>query len=74
MDRYPFIAMFERHGAWLSAVMAFGFLALVLIIGWNSLNPAIVAFAALGAAVVWLLLRTLTEIIRLLSETLIPRP
>lgn len=74
MDRYPFIALFERHGARMSAVIALGFLVLVLLIGSSLLKPATVAFAILGSAVVWLLLRTMTEIVRLLSETLIPRP
>ena len=74
MDRYPFIALFERHGAWLSAVIALGFLVLVLLIGRSSLNLTIVALDVLSAVVIWLLLRTLTEIVRLLSETLIPRP
>lgn len=74
MDRYPFIALFERYGAWLSAFVALGFFALVLYLGLDSLKPTTVALAVVGAAVVWLLLRTFTEIVRLLSETLIPRP
>ena len=75
MGRYPFIALFERHGVTLSLAIALVFLGLgLLLVQQSALGPGAALLAVLGAAVLWLLLRMLTDIVRLLSETLIPRP
>jgi len=76
MREYPFLRLFDGYGAWLSLVIALGFLGLTLLLLAQSslLNMAGAALALLGAVVLWLFLRTLTDIVKLLSETLIPRP
>ena len=73
MRSYPFLTLIDRHGGWLSAGVALGILGLSLALlpapSWVS-----VALACLVALTIWLSLRVLTDIVRLLSETLIPRP
>lgn len=75
MRDYPFLRLFERYGTWLSLAVSLAFLCLALLVIRQFVPDLIGAtLAFLGAVVLWLFLQTLTEIIRLLSETLIPRP
>ena len=73
MRNFPFLSLIERHGGWLSAGIALGFLGLCLCLPPAFSWPG-AALACLVAVTIWLLLRVLTDIVRLLSETLIPRP
>lgn len=75
MGSFPCLGFLERNGVWLSAALALSFLVIGL---YGTMVEAPNTFGAilvvLGAIAVWGLMRLLSEIARLLSETLIPRP
>jgi hypothetical protein len=75
MESYPYLLLVERHGQWLSAALALGFLGLGLCLTMAaSPNWLGAALVLLGSLAIWGFMRLLTDVARLLSETLIPRP
>jgi hypothetical protein len=75
MRSYPYLVLMERHGSWLSVIVALG----VLLFGVALAPPGPhhwvgIAVSVAAAVLAWGFMRLLTDISRLLSETLIPRP
>jgi len=74
MNSYKFIDLFQKYGSVISLVAAVALcVGGILIVNGIWVREVLVAFVVLGAFGVWVLLRTFTDIVTILSETLIPK-
>lgn len=71
---YPTIAFLVRHGGWLFALIALLPLAGSAALLASGAPPWALAAGAIASAVAYLLLRAFLELIRVISDLLLPRP
>jgi len=73
MKRYPFIELVAQHGRRLS--LAISAVAALLAVGLLVMGDSVVAGVAglVGAAVLYPLVRLLSELIEIIADTLMPR-
>ena len=73
MENYPTIAFLLRWGELAAALVAacVPLTALVLVV--QGASPLFLAAGAIGGIVAWCLLRSYVEVLRVVSDTLIPK-
>lgn len=73
MGQYPVLRFLERHGGWLSIVVALAPLAAGIIAMVLGGSPWWVLAGAATAAVLFLVARSYIELIRLMTDMLLPK-
>jgi len=73
LGHYPILRFLERHGGWLSIVVGATPLVAGLIAAALGQSPWWVAAGAVAAGVLFLVARSYIELIRLMTDMLLPK-
>jgi hypothetical protein len=72
-DQYPTLRLLERHGAWLAVLVALTPLAAAIIALIEGYSPWWLLGGAAAGAVLFLAGRSYVEMIRLMTDMLLPK-
>ena len=70
---YPMLALVVRHGGWASLLVAVLFGIAGLLFGYAVASPLIALAGAFAGLLTFVLVRTLVELVRLITDMLLPK-
>lgn len=70
---YPMLALVVRHGGWASPLVALLFGIAGLLLGYAVASPLIALAGAFAGLLTFVLVRTLVELVRLITDMLLPK-
>jgi len=73
MNDYPILRLIVRYGGVGAAVMSIVVFALVAWLGYPALGALAIVLGALVAVVVYILAKSYAELVRIITEMLLPR-
>ena len=73
MSQYPVLTLLERHGDWIAAVVAATPLVAAAAGALAGASPWWLVAGLLGSGVTYLLARSYVELIRLMTDMLLPK-
>lgn len=74
IPKYPMLRFVVRHGAWLSVAFALAVLVCVSGAGVAMGSGVLAAAGPVLAVLVFILVRTLVEMVTLIADMLLPKP
>ena len=73
MPSYPMLALVVRHGGWASTLAAVVVGLAGVLLGYALTSPLLALGGLCAAAVAFIVARTLVELVRLITDMLLPK-
>ena len=73
MSQYPVLNFLERHGGWIAAVVGCAPLFAAIVAAALGASPWWLAAGLLGAIILFVAARSYVELIRLMTDMLLPK-